>query len=1485
MKMNIRLKIMDQTDHRFEVDDQTLLSDFRLQVAERLHIPPDRQRIIFAGHVLKNENSTLSACGLQDGHVVHLVERPADMPFLPTEGETNDAAAQAHQHNNHHHHGRFFQNMFGHNPNERERVVYVIPFERSGAVAENPRIEELVRSAIANIPYLTEHQRGNLTLRWETPNSLHIVLPAQRNPHLASPALERVAIVEGLLDQIAHFHRVVEGDDGIVDKIDEFLEGTHLYNQENTVVMNEQIRAVALSLESEPLHRSRLIATVNSEQAGEDESDEHAARYQRVEETNGSPGFVMRHAITQDLVDLLTRLRNEQESLRPHLIRYERILNSRVLYNIDDEEHTDTDYRANFFTVYMEHVQRVLHRLSHAWHLTSDLSVYLHTPIPRRLLPNYQQFQLLAPTEGEIILEFHALRGSTPSEATTNEPSWRFLEFPPPGADVQELTSDEVRIMGMNPTIRRMQQLGIAVPIPIHTHTAMGQVNVHAGPSTGHPPQMMPPRRFFPPRRNGPASMSAPPPFPGGGVSNRGTNRPEIRLGSAPNQRFSSPGPVNARQVPAYQGASDTVAPTGDQEGPSLEQAIVQALEQGLPSEDSPNPYERLMRTLLHCSTDSNVDIAGILRSHGVQRARKALNRGLSSAWNSSDGVYSSRVMSPTPPGNQRSAAPSLGSMARGVISQTGGEVPFMSEVISNIMRSNGLGGAVQPYVDVIMEYGEAGPPADVNQGQQQVLNMAMSGLPPTDDHGRPPTAISYHVDVHQFEIFRHPAQPEAAAQESQDAPAADSSNVPPHAPSTSAAAPLDSARLPPFRNGVAQNRQRQRGTPSDFPFIVGSVGFPSEMHFMAPRQDIVSVDPFLSCTSRFTDAQRVIRNSHPNPSSHQSPYRRLLGDALSSDAVTNRRAVPINDYERVVLGVGSSGDIVITDENLFENFVQLAVRSALSRMAHLDQDRNSQNARGGQRVFPGGSAIQLPGGGEIVQATVSAPVFVRAEIEQHPLVHSDSATGNVRGAGETSQQLNGVAGVQSSSSIPEVEEGRAIISELANSHATGMNTRLTTILDSSHAPSSMLRPGNGSGIFAQLEALVLNFATLGDVANMISMNFSPLETHRSRFRAHVIENQLNGNSMPSADDLLSASTRLAALRSSIASVVRAAGGDLERDWNGRRVNLSSTIHNVEVAAIQQLLRAVLDRNSTDAEFCRRVQNVLRDYVRHLVALGNHSFSGTSQDDYMRIAHEFLNRADRNVGVVDVNLRRLLHLRNCFVPRLAAALRDQGRFPNLDEIPSRLFVWSTSNEHEMQQGSVESARQSSAFDQSCNGMSGSLADADNSNETEPSTSRDCTFMSAQAAVAEGDAQLQAQLRSYDGNWQRSFPNFVETIERDILSAQTNPRQLRNPSDAYQTAYPEQARRMVVPDRGSEEDVLQSALRETLRNVFRGNVPAAVTGSMNSGAVLGAFGELMECCSSIHEKTLNCDDIQSAQCVLQFTWPNNCSSLYPVLYLV
>ncbi|VDO31346.1 unnamed protein product [Haemonchus placei] len=935
MRMNIRLKIMDQTDHPFEVDDQTLLSDFRLQVAERLHIPPDRQRMIFAGHVLKNENSTLSACGLRDGHVVHLVERPADM-----------------------------------------------------------------------------------------------------NPHIASPALERVSLILSLLDQIAHFHNIVEAEDGLVDRIDEFLEGTHVYDQENTSVMNEQVRAVALSLESESMCRSRLIDLYGSEEVGEDESDEHAARYQTFAETDVSPGFVMRHAITDDLVGILRRLRNEEEALHPHLIRFERILNSRILYNIDDAEHTDTDYRANFFTVYLEHIQRVLHRFSHAWHLASDLSVYLHTPIPRRLLPSYQQFRLAPPTEGEIVLEFHPTQEAASSEVTSNEPSWRFLNFPPPGVDVQELSNDEIRIIGMNPTIRRMHQMGIAVPIPVST---VGQT----------------------------------------------------------------------------------------------------ALE-------SSNPYERIMRRLLQTSHDESVDISNVFRSASVQQA---LSRTGTRTETGTDEGSSAQHVSTRPP---RAPVPSLGSLARGVITQSGGEMPFMSEVISNIMRNNGLGTSLPPQVDVIVEYGDANSHSGLNQGQPQLLNMAMGGI--ADANGRQPAAVGYHVEVHQFDIFSHTPEQEDTPQNSSQndatssAPTSSSTNV----------APVTVSTPSTVTNDFNHSRPRQQGPPG-FPFLMGGMNFPPEMHFTTPRQDIVNVDPFLSCASRFTDVQRVLRSSHPNVSSQLSPYRRLMGDSLSSSSLTDRRVTPVDAYERVTLALNSSGHVLMANESDFENFVQLAIRSALSQMVHTDQDRNSRASNGQQYDF-----------------------------------------------------------------IPRDEQGRNILEEMASSMTIGLDTRVTTILETYRAPASMLRPGNGAGVLAHLEALLLNFATLGDLANMINVNMAPLESHRAHFRAHVIENQLNGNSTPSAEDLLSASVRLAALISSISSVICAAGGELEREWNGRRMNISATIHNVEVATIQLLLRALLDRNISDAEFSHRIQNTLRDYVRHLVALGNHSFVSADQTAYVRIVYEIL---------------------------------------------------------------------------------------------------------------------------------------------------------------------------------------------------------------------------------------------------------------------
>ena len=42
-------------------------------------------------------------------------------------------------------------------------------------------------------------------------------------------------------------------------------------------------------------------------------------------------------------------------------------------------------------------------------------------------------------------------------------------------------------------------------------------------------------------------------------------------------------------------------------------------------------------------------------------------------------------------------------------------------------------------------------------------------------------------------------------------------------------------------------------------------------------------------------------------------------------------------------LELNTSGNVLVSDESNFESFLQLTIRSALSQMAHADQDRNSR--------------------------------------------------------------------------------------------------------------------------------------------------------------------------------------------------------------------------------------------------------------------------------------------------------------------------------------------------------------------------------------------------------------------------------------------------------------------------------------------------------------------------------------------------------------
>ncbi|VDM69811.1 unnamed protein product [Strongylus vulgaris] len=181
--------------------------------------------------------------------------------------------------------------------------------------------------------------------------------------------------------------------------------------------------------------------------------------------------------------------------------------------------------------------------------------------------------------------------------------------MPPPGVDVAELNDQEVRIMALNPTIRRMQQMGIAVPVPIPN---VGHVQVQAGGPPGAT-RMVAQRRSVPLQRYGPMQVAL-------------RHSPE----HVPSPSSGSQNGVPASQTTARQRLNDSQAAsssvhdaTSSANVPpmsSLEVNLVNALEYGLPSAGSGNPYERIMRTLLQFASDPTHDVLGVLRSPAVQQ-------------------------------------------------------------------------------------------------------------------------------------------------------------------------------------------------------------------------------------------------------------------------------------------------------------------------------------------------------------------------------------------------------------------------------------------------------------------------------------------------------------------------------------------------------------------------------------------------------------------------------------------------------------------------------------------------------------------------------------------------------------------------------------------------------------------------------------------------------------------------------------------------
>src|SRR5688572_16936599 len=71
-EMTITVKCSNDTKYTITIDTSKTILEFKQFIAEKSDIATDRQRLIYSGKVLKDDD-TLETCKIAEGHTVHMV--------------------------------------------------------------------------------------------------------------------------------------------------------------------------------------------------------------------------------------------------------------------------------------------------------------------------------------------------------------------------------------------------------------------------------------------------------------------------------------------------------------------------------------------------------------------------------------------------------------------------------------------------------------------------------------------------------------------------------------------------------------------------------------------------------------------------------------------------------------------------------------------------------------------------------------------------------------------------------------------------------------------------------------------------------------------------------------------------------------------------------------------------------------------------------------------------------------------------------------------------------------------------------------------------------------------------------------------------------------------------------------------------------------------------------------------------------------------
>uniref|UniRef100_A0A158Q8E8 Ubiquitin-like domain-containing protein n=1 Tax=Elaeophora elaphi TaxID=1147741 RepID=A0A158Q8E8_9BILA len=326
--MRIRVKTLDRKDEELDIADDASLGVLRKVIEEKMGILESRQRLIFQGHPLLNNDRLLKDYGIADGLTLHMVERPVITG--PPPGLNSQQSDLGRDGNDEHIESTRVNVING------EMVII-----RNAIFQDAGNTTQFVRETLSNVlGAVSDRTSVDVETQEDTPRAgdltlrVHIRGAAVR--HVNSGALSRINFVS---DGLSRSERTLQLLERVMPPLRSDFERAKFGE---TVLELEEVLHI---------HRADESQTTSS-------ASHSDAQHQNM---------VLRNATPDNYIELLRKILSVQNLANYHLKRYQDMIHKR---------NTMPNNRARCIALcYEENFRRVLHRLSHAYHSISDVFI------------------------------------------------------------------------------------------------------------------------------------------------------------------------------------------------------------------------------------------------------------------------------------------------------------------------------------------------------------------------------------------------------------------------------------------------------------------------------------------------------------------------------------------------------------------------------------------------------------------------------------------------------------------------------------------------------------------------------------------------------------------------------------------------------------------------------------------------------------------------------------------------------------------------------------------------------------------------------------------------------------------------------------------------------------------------------------------------------------------------------------------------------